>query len=148
MTETPRITRDSLHKSERDRLSKVEQAFRVHTAALHGDGLNPIMVETLVNDLVNHPVVFHHLVTGDTAELDPDDAKAMRGFARDVVQSDEMAMRNLEFSSATRRAELEVAFFASLKPGEALTLKRRGDGTALDHAKETYISERLDERIV
>lgn len=146
MTESSRITRDSLHAGERARLAKVEHTFRVHAAALHGDNLSPIMVDTLVNSLVGDPRVFHHLVTGGIEEINPDDTKVMRGFTRDVIQSDDMALRNLEFSSAARRAELEAEFFASLKPGEALSLQRRGDDV-LSRAKEDFIADRLDERL-
>ncbi|RYG89784.1 hypothetical protein EU803_16670 [Loktanella sp. IMCC34160] len=145
MTNTPRITRNSLHAGERARLEKIENSFRVHAAALHGDSLSPIMVDTLVNSLVGDPRVFHHLVTGGTEEINPDDAAVMRGFSRALIQGDDMAQRNLEFSSATRRAELESMFFASLKPGEALAMQRRGNDV-LSRAKEAYISERLDER--
>lgn len=146
MTDAPQITRDSLHAGERARLEKIEQTFRVHAAALHGDTLSPIMVDSLVNSLVDDPRVFHHLVTGGIEEINPDNATSMRGFTRDVIQGDEMAQRNLEFSSAARRAELEAAFFASLKPGQALSMQRRGHDV-LSRAKEAFIAERLDERI-
>jgi hypothetical protein len=68
-----KVTRDALHAGERKRLKKVESAFRVHAAALHADALSKIMVNALVDDLVNNPAVFHHLVTGGTEEVDPSD---------------------------------------------------------------------------
>ncbi len=139
-----KVTRDALHAGERKRLEKVESAFRVHAAALHADALSEIMVNALVDDLVNDPAVVQHLVTGGTEEVDPSDHIKMRALTRDIIQSDDLAVRNLEFSSASRKIELEAEYLASLKPGEALTQQRAG---ILEQRKAAYVAERFDARL-
>lgn len=140
------ITRDALSSNERKRLSKIEAAFRVHAAALHGDALSSLTVDTLCNSLAaDNGVVFHFVVTGSNEEIDPDDPKSMRSFTRSVIEADEMAQRNLEFNSAARKAELEAEYLAGLKAGEALSQMRAG---ILEQRKAAYVAERLDARFV
>jgi len=136
-----KITHDALTATERERLAKLEQAFRVHAAALHGDALSPLMVDTLATSLAGYAVVFSYLVTGNTEEIDPDDSKEMRRFARSVIEADDMAQRNLEFSLGQRKAELEAEFLAGLKRGEALNLQRAG---ILEQRKASYVAGKLD----
>lgn len=139
-----KITRDALTKSERERLSKVEAAFRIHAASLHGDALSQLMVDTLCASLASdHGAIFHYVVTGNTEELDPNDTKAMRSLTRSVIESDAMAQRNLEFSLGARKAELEAEFLDSLPVGSALQLQRQG---VLEQRKAQYVSEKLDAR--
>lgn len=139
-----KVTRDALHVGERKRLEKVESAFRVHAAALHADALSEIMVNALVDGLVNDPAVFHHLVTGGTEEVDPSDHAKMRALTRNIIQSDDLAVRNLEFSSASRKTELEAEYLTSLKPGEALNQQRAG---ILEQRKAAYVAEKFDARL-
>ncbi|ARE39217.1 hypothetical protein RGUI_1076 [Rhodovulum sp. P5] len=138
-----KITRDALHAGERERLANVEKAFRIHAAALHGDALSPLMVDTLVNGLTDNAAVFSHLVTGNVEELDPGNSAAMRRFTRSVIEADEMAQRNLEFTLGHRKAALEAEFLAGLKQGEALRLHRQN---LLEKRKAAYVAERLDAR--
>jgi hypothetical protein len=69
----------------------------------------------------------------------------MRALTRDIIQSDDLAVRNLEFSSASRKTELEAEYLASLKPGEALNQQRAG---ILEQRKAAYVAEKFDARFV
>ena len=138
-----KITRDALHAGERERLAKVETAFRIQAAALHGDTLSELMVNTLANGLISNPAIFHFIVTGSVAEFDPSDSKSMRALTREIIDSDEMAQRNLEFTLRHRKVELEAEYLAGLKQGEALRLHRKG---LLEKRKAAYVAEKLDAR--
>lgn len=138
-------TLDNLTDKEAQRLERAKIAFRIAKAELYSTQLAEIMDGPLELDLAKDPRVFHYIVTGDTSEVNPDDRDNMRALTRDVVQSNELAVRNLEFSSASRRQALADEYLASLQPAQRMAYLRDG---SLEQRTDDYVAAKLDERFV
>lgn len=138
-------TLDNLTDKEAQRLERAKIAFRIAKAELYSTQLSEIMDGQLELDLAKEPRVFHFIVTGDTSEVHPDDRDKMRSLTRDVVQSNELAVRNLEFSSASRRQALADEYLVSLQPAQRMAYSRDG---SLEQRTEEYVIAKLDERNV
>ena len=134
---------DNLTANERERLRKCEASLEVSLGVLYGERLATITTEALVREVALDPRVFRFVVTGDTSEIDPDNRSAFKIFAREMVEANEIAVRNLEFSNATRKAELAKQFLESLKPTQRLAFERDGSLTA---RTEQYVENKLDDR--
>lgn len=140
MSDTSRITLDSLHKGERDRLKSIQNRAEVALARRYPQ-LKPITVQHLLNDvLLSDARVFHHVVSGSDVEICVADDKAIGALVNELVAGDEIAQRNLSWASAEKRAQLDRDFFASLKVGEALQLERAG---LLKARREAFIEDGL-----
>jgi len=64
MSDHPRITLDSLHHAERERLNAIRVRAEVALAKRYPQ-LKPITVRHILNDeLLSDPRVFHHVVSG------------------------------------------------------------------------------------
>ena len=138
-------TLDNLTDNEAQRFERVKVSFQIAKAELYSTQLSEIMDGPLELDVAKDPRVFHFIVTGDTTEVDPDDRDAMRALTRDVVQANELAVRNLEFSSASRRQALEEEYLSSLSPLKRMTYFRDG---SLHKRTNDYVTAKLDERFV
>ncbi|MEP3895137.1 MAG: hypothetical protein ABJN52_14205 [Litorimonas sp.] len=138
-------TLDNLTENEAQRFERVKVSFQIAKAELYSTQLSEIMDGPLELDVAKDPRVFHFIVTGDTTEVNPDDRDAMRALTRDVVQANELAVRNLEFSSASRRQALQDEFLSSLTPLMRLNFFRDG---SLEQRTEDYVIGKLDERFV
>lgn len=138
-----RVTIQNLTSTERARFEKIKSAFLVQQAVLYGERVAGIMTEPLLEDLARDPRVFHHLVTGDTSEIDPEDREVMRQITKVVIESNEFAMRSIEFNDEARRRELAAEYLESLKPTERLAFQRDG---SLEAKTASYVEDRLDER--
>lgn len=141
MTDHTRITFDSLHHTERERLEALQHVAEVQLAKRFPQ-LKKIVVRHLLHDeMLQHPAAFHHVVSASDVEISPGDEKAIGAMVSDLVAGSEIAQRNIAFASAELRATLEQRFYASLKPGEALLLERAGE---LQKRRDAYIEEGLD----
>lgn len=138
-----RVTIDNLTSTERARFEQIQNAFLVQRAALYGDRVAEIMTQSLLEDLARDPRVFHHLVTGDCSEVDPQNRETMRRIAKEVIESNEFAMRSIEFNDEARRRELADEYLTSLKPAQRLASER--DGT-LEDKTASFVAEKLDAR--
>lgn len=138
-------TLDNLTEKEAQRLERAKTAFRIAKAELYANQLAEIMDGPLELDLAKEPRVFAYVITGDLSEVNPDDRDKMRVLARDVVQSNELAVRNLEFSSASRRQALADEYLASLQPAQRMAYLRDG---SLEQRTQNHVSVKLDERFV
>ena len=140
MSNHPRITLDSLHKGEQDRLNAIRARAEVALAKSHPQ-LKSITVQHLLNDeLLSEPRVFHHVVSGSDLEIRADDEQAISALVSDLVTGSEIAQRNIAFASAELRAKLEQDFYSSLKPGEALLFERAGE---LQQRRDAFVEEGL-----
>ena len=141
MTDHPRITLDSLHHAEHERLNAIRVRAEVALAKQYPQ-LKPITVRHILNDeLLSDPRVFHHVVSGSDLEIRADDEKAISALVSDLVTGSEIAQRNIAFASAELRAKLEQDFYASLNTGEALRLERAGE---LQQRRDTFVKEGLN----
>lgn len=136
-------TLDNLTTDEAKRLERAQIAFRIAKAELYSTQLSEIMDTPLELDMAKDPRVFHFIVTGDTTEINPDDREGMRVLTRDVVEANELAVRNLEFSSAARRQALEDEYLSSLSPLQRVTYFRDG---SIEQRVSEYVTAKLDER--
>lgn len=102
--------------NETKRFEQIKNSFLIAKAEVFADRISPIMDDPLVNDLVRDPRVFCHIITGDKGEIDPHDRQQMRMLARDIVDANFFASRNVEFSDHARRTQLAKDFLESLKP--------------------------------
>lgn len=136
----PRITFDSLHKGERDRLKAIQTRAEVYLAKKH-PRLRPISVRRILDELLlSEPRVFHHVVSGSAVEVSPDDDRKVAAVVNDLVAGDENIQRDIRFKDDELRGELGAEFDASLKVGEALRLERAGQ---LNARREAFIEEGL-----
>jgi len=140
-----RVTIDNLTSTERMRFEAIKNAFLVQKAALYGDRVADIMTQPLLEDLARDARVFHHLVTGDCSEVDPEDREVMRRITKDVIEGNEFAVRSIEFSDEARRRQLAEEYLNSLKPTQRIAFER--DGT-LEDKTAFYVAEQLDARFV
>jgi hypothetical protein len=138
-------TLDNLTPNEAKRFEALKVTFHLAKAELYGNQLNQIMDAPLEVDLAKDARAFHHIVTGDQTEINPDDREGMRALTREIVQSNELAVRNLEFSSASRRQALKDEYLSSLSPYQRIVFFR--DGSLEDRVND-YVSNKLDERLV
>lgn len=138
-------TLDNLTDNEAVRFERIKTAFHIAKAELYSTQLSEIMDGPLELDAAKDPRVFHYIVTGDKTEVNPDDRDGMRALTRDIVLANDLAVRNLEFSSAARRQELADDFLASLQPTQRMAFLRDG---SLEQCTEDYVLAKLDERFV
>lgn len=138
-------TLDNLTENEAKRFEKIKAAFHVAKAELYSTKLSEIMDGPLELEVAKDPRVFHFIVTGQTTEVNPDNRAGIRALTRDVVQANELAVRNLEFSSASRRQALEEEYLSSLSPLKRMTYFRDG---SLHKRTNDYVTAKLDERFV
>lgn len=138
-------TLDNLTPNEAKRFEALKVAFHLAKAELYGNQLNQIMDAPLEVDLAKDARAFHHIVTGDKVEINPDDRECMRVIAREIVEANDLAMRNLEFASASRRQALKDEYLVSLSPFQRIAFFRDG---SLETRVEEYVINRLDERVV
>lgn len=136
-------TLDNLTDIETERYERAKVSFRIAKAELYGTQLSEIMDAPLEMELAKDPRVFHYVVTGDTTEINPADREGMRVLTHDVVQANELAVRNLEFSSAARRQALEEEYLSSLSPLQRMTYFRDG---SIEQRVSGYVTAKLDER--
>lgn len=139
-----RVNLENLTATERVRFEPIKNAFLVANAALYGDRVADIMVQPLLEDLARDPRVFHHLVTGDCSEVDPENRETMRRITKEVIEGNEFAVRSIEFNDEARRRELADEYLTSLKPAQRIAFER--DGT-LEDKTASYVAERLDDRL-
>jgi len=137
-------TLDNLTQNETKRFEALKVAFHIAKAELYGSQLNAIMDAPLEIDLAKDARAFNHIVTGDQTEINPDDREGMRALTREIVQSNELAVRNLEFASASRRQALKDEYLSSLSPFQRIAFFRDG---SLETRVEEYVINRLDERL-
>lgn len=140
-----RVTIDNFTSTERSRFDAIKNAFLVQQAALYGDRVAEIMTQPLLEDLARDARVFHHLVTGDCTEVDPEDRETMQRITKEVVEANKFAVRSIEFSDEARRRQLADEYLNSLKPTQRIAFER--DGT-LEDKTASYVAERLDARFV
>ncbi|MEL6643322.1 MAG: hypothetical protein AAFQ79_05250 [Pseudomonadota bacterium] len=139
------MTIDNFTSTERSRFDAIKNAFLVQQAALYGDRVAEIMTQPLLEDLARDARVFHHLVTGDCTEVDPEDRETMQRITKEVVEANKFAVRSIEFSDEARRRQLADEYLNSLKPTQRIAFER--DGT-LEDKTASYVAERLDARFV
>lgn len=140
-----RVTSDNFTSTERSRFDAIKNAFLVQQAALYGDRVAEIMTQPLLQDLARDARVFHHLVTGDCSEVDPENRDIMRRITKEVIEGNEFAVRSIEFNDETRRRQLADEYLTSLKPAQRIAFER--DGT-LEDKTVRYVIAKLDERYV
>ena len=77
MSDHTRITFDSLHHAERERLKALQHVAEVQLAKRYPQ-LKEIVVRHLLHDeMLQHPAAFHHIVSASGVEINPDDEKAI-----------------------------------------------------------------------
>lgn len=135
---------DNLTATERERLRDCRVAFEVSLGVIYGDRLATIMVESLIDDLALDPRIFRYVVSGDTSEVNPENRAAFKSLAREQVEANELAVRNLQFSDQARKSKLAKQYLEALKPAQRIAYER--DGTLADRTAQ-YVQQKLDERV-
>lgn len=135
---------DNLTATERGRLRDCQVALEVSLGVIYGDRLATIMVDSLIDDLALDPRVFRYVVTGDASEVNPEDRTAFKSLARELVQANSLAVRNLQFSDHARKAEMSKQYLESLKPAQRIAYER--DGSLADRTAQ-FVQQKLDERV-
>lgn len=129
-----------LSSKQAEKLTAVRRSVEIALARQYGTRLTAIISEKLIKDTVLRPDVLAHLEGATVAEL-PRDAAGWDRFAREMVETDELAQRNLAFSNAELRERLRGEALASISPQRRISLAREGK---LDELLDTQVEHALD----
>lgn len=129
-----------LTSKQSEKLTAVRRNVEIALARQYGNRLASIISEKLIKDTILRPDVLGHLEGATVAEL-PRDAAGWDRFARDMVEADELAQRNLAFSDAELRQRLRGEALASINPKRRISLAREGK---LDELLDTQVEQALD----
>jgi hypothetical protein len=137
--------RDNLTARERERLQECEISLEVALRQKFGNRLNEIMVRDIVGNISRDPDVFHYLVTGDTAQINPSDRASFLPIAEAKVKENDLARRNISFSDASLRTELESEFMQSIKPIDRIKYDR---DNSLAGRMEVFVEAGLERAVL
>lgn len=132
-----------LTSKQSEKLSAVRRSVEIALARQYGTRLASIISDKLVKDSILRPDVLAHLEGATVAEL-PDEAAGWDRFARDMVEADELAQRNLAFSDAELRERLRGEALASINPQRRISLARDGK---LDDLLDSQVEQALDAQV-
>jgi len=123
-----------------EKLTAVRRNVEIALARQYGTRLAPIISDKLIKESILRTDVLAHLEGATVAEL-PRDAAGWDRFARDIVETDELAQRNLAFSDAELRERLRGEALASISPQRRISLAREGK---LDELLDTQVEHALN----
>lgn len=129
-----------LTSKQAEKLTAVRRNFEIALARQYGNRLASIISDKLIKDTILRPDVLAHLEGATVAEL-PRDAAGWDHFAREMVEADELAQRNLAFSDTELRERLRGEALASMSPQRRIALAREGK---LDELLDTEVEHALD----
>jgi len=114
-----------LTSKQLEKLTAVRRSIEIALARQYGNRLAPIIIDKLVKDLILRPDVLAHLEGSTIREL-PSAAYGWNTLARELVEADELAQRNLSYSDGALRERLQVEALASIQPQHRISLAREG----------------------
>ena len=123
-----------------EKLTAVRRNVEIALARQYGTRLAPIISDKLIKESILRTDVLAHLEGATVAEL-PRDAAGWDRFARNIVETDELAQRNLAFSDAELRERLRGEALASISPQRRISLAREGK---LDELLDTQVEHALN----
>ena len=123
-----------------EKLTAVRRNVEIALARQYGTRLAPIISDKLIKESILRTDVLAHLEGATVAEM-PRDAAGWDRFARDIVETDELAQRNLAFSDAELRERLRGEALASISPQRRISLAREGK---LDELLDTQVEHALN----
>jgi len=128
-----------LTPQQKKRLGVIHRRVRLELAKEYGDKLAPVIVESLLRSAtVDSDVVA--AIEGLKGCL-PSSDTAWRSFAKRLVEGDDLALRNLSFREAARKAEIRDVELAKISPARRMQLARTGE---LDALLQQIVSEQLE----
>jgi hypothetical protein len=108
-------------------LASVRQHLRVAVAHAFGDRLSPLLTDHVVRGCISGSEVLAHLEGVDSSVSGlPSTPSEWITFAKQCVGSDELAVRNLEWSDAENRRQLEEDAYNALSREQRINLSRSG----------------------
>jgi hypothetical protein len=132
-----------LQPGQLEKLTAIRRNVEIALARQYGTRLAPIISDKLVREAILRPDVLAHLEGAAVAEL-PSEAAGWGRFARDMVEADELAQRNLAFSDAELRERLKGDALASISPQRRMSLAREGK---LDELLDAQVEQALDVQV-
>jgi hypothetical protein len=126
-----------------EKLTTARRSVEFALARRYGTRLAPIISDKLVRETILLSDVLAYLEGATVADL-PSDAAGWDYFARDMVEADELAQRNLAFSDAELRERLRGEALAAIPPQRRSSLAREGK---LDELLKTQVEQALDTQV-
>lgn len=132
------LTSNMSAKSE-SKLRAVRHEFEVQLARHYGNRLDPMMAKHLVEGVVEVPAVIG-AVFGEVDEL-PKTEGEWREFCRRQIESDELAVRSIEFNDEKEKMRIREDVLNSLAPATRMSMARSGE---LDDFLDHQVMQSLD----
>ncbi len=128
-----------LTPTERNKLEQIQTDIRVALGRIYGDDLSDLMTGALVRESICHPDVIA-AVSGVEGAL-PMTRAQWNELAVDLLNGNELAQRNVEFSRESRLHGIRSEELQKLNPQQRMNLARSGQ---LDEFVEARVSARLE----